>query len=537
MASGSTQSYTAALSTGTLGTQVETFSLNAGDDHTLTGASSPTNLSTSVALTVLGHAAPSLSVGSGNNQTVIVGATGISLNLSNGTSGQTRLASLDVNSLGTGVSGATGGALVASGSSQSYTATLSAGTFGPQTQTFSLNVGDDHTLPGASAPTNLSTTASLTVLDHSNASLSSTATQATQTINFGNVLKGATIPSQNFTIYNLAANTTAAYTANLKLTGLSTSGDAALTTNLASFNALAAGSGTTCTATLNTGNYTTTGIKTITLAASQLVDDSTLPGAGGNNNGAITVTLQGTVGNATADASNSPTSFGTALTAPVAQNASYANLESKVATTTGSGGEGMVGTTATILAGTASKSSTVSMAWRTATSNPQTGVQEGFVSDVLSLTGMGIVDTQTKDGSVHTDAFVLQMTYDPLGVESRKGLSELAAAQAGLIQMDYLDEGLDGIAGTADDQWESAVLGNFGSNNDRFVGVGAWTGDGTLGDWGVNVQTHTVWAVLDHNSEFAVVPEPSILALLAVGALGLAGYAWRKRRRDAAQMG
>ena len=102
------------------------------------------------------------------------------------------------------------------------------------------------------------------------------------------------------------------------------------------------------------------------MSASQLADDSSLPGAGNNNNGAITVTLQGNVGNATADASNSPTSFGTPLTAPVAQNASYANLESTVTATTGSGGQSMVGSTATILAGTASVSATVSMAWRTA---------------------------------------------------------------------------------------------------------------------------------------------------------------------------
>ena len=62
------------------------------------------------------------------------------------------------------------------------------------------------------------------------------------------------------------------------------------------------------------------------------------------------------------------------------------------------------------------------------------------------------------------------------------------------------------------------MLGNFGSSNDHFVGVGPWNGDMTLGDWGVNTSNHTVWAVLDHNSEFAVTPEPSTLALLAAGA-------------------
>ena len=138
VASGSTQSYTAALSTGTLGTKSEIFSLNVGDDHTLAGASSPSNLSTTATLTVLGHTIPSLTVSSSNNQTVIVGATGITagLSLSNGTLNQSGLASLDVNLLGTGISGSTGYKLVASGSSQSYTASLSTGTLGTQVETF-----------------------------------------------------------------------------------------------------------------------------------------------------------------------------------------------------------------------------------------------------------------------------------------------------------------------------------------------------------------------------------------------------------------
>ena len=171
---GSTQAYMASLSTSTLGPQIQTFLLNVGDDQTLAGASPPANISTTATLTVLGHAGPSLSVVGGNNQTVIVGATGINagLNLSNGTAGQAGLAALDVNSPRGGVSGLTGGALVPSGSAQSYTASLNTGTLGPQTQTFSLNVGDDHTLPGASAPANLSTTATLTVLGHAAPNLS-----------------------------------------------------------------------------------------------------------------------------------------------------------------------------------------------------------------------------------------------------------------------------------------------------------------------------------------------------------------------------
>ena len=277
VASGCTQSYSGSLNLNTniVGVQTQTFSLNAGDDHTLSGALPPTAPSTTATLTVLGHAAPSLSVSGGNNQTIIVGTT-VGLNLSNGTQGQSDLASLDVNSLGNGVTGPTGGALVASGSTQLYTASLNTGTFGPQTQIYSLNVGDDHTLPGASAPTDLSTTASLTIFDHSNASLSSTASQTTQALSFGNVLRGASVPSQSFTIYNLAANTSAAYTANMKLTGSTTSGDPAMMTNLSTFNGLTPGNGNTFTASLNTSNYTTSGTSTITMSASQLADDEHL---------------------------------------------------------------------------------------------------------------------------------------------------------------------------------------------------------------------------------------------------------------------
>jgi fibronectin-binding autotransporter adhesin len=477
------------------------------------GATPSLTASQSASVTILGHSLPAWKVASGNNQMVIIGASGVTagITLSDGTANQTGLAALDVNALGGGVSGPMGGKIVASGSSQFYTATLSTGTFGTQIGTFSLNTGDDHTLPGAAAAANVSANVSFTVLDHSNASLSSSATQTTVAIDFGNFLKGAAPPaSQSYTIYNLAANTSAFYTSSLKLTGFTSSGDAALSTTLLPFAGLAAGGFVTYTTALNTANYTTTGINTITMSAAQLADANSFPGAGGNNNGAMTVTLVGNVGNAIADASGSPTTFGPALTAQVASSGSYANLSSTVNSTTGSGGGGAHGTTATILAGTnaTANAQTVSMQWRTrASSDP------GMASDILDLGGMSL------SGSGQADVFALEMSYD--AGQFGDANEQMLAAKDGQISLDWLDP--------ATGLWENAIDGDFGTNVGTFH-LGAWPqGDLTLGDWGVDTTDHTVWAVIDHNSTFAVLPEPSTFVLLAACMLGLTGWVWRER--------
>ena len=75
--------------------QTQSFSLNAGDVQALPGHNSLGTLSQTFTLSVLGHSSPTLSIVSGNNQTVIAGASvSASLTLSN--SG-TNLSPLDVN--------------------------------------------------------------------------------------------------------------------------------------------------------------------------------------------------------------------------------------------------------------------------------------------------------------------------------------------------------------------------------------------------------------------------------------------------------
>lgn len=70
----------------------------------------------------------------------------------------------------------------------------------------------------------------------------------------------------------------------------------------------------------------------------------------------------------------------------------------------------------------------------------------------------------------------------------------------------YLDNG----------NWVNAVDGNTGGTP-NFV-LGAWNSSYTLGTYGVDTTNNTTWAVLNHNSDFAVIPEPSTWLLLGFGA-------------------
>ena len=69
-------------------------------------------------------------------------------------------------------------------------------------------------------------------------------------------------------------------------------------------------------------------------------------------------------------------------------------------------------------------------------------------------------------------------------------------------------------------QWVNAIDGNTGGTPTKVLG--AYDASYGLGTWGVDSTNHVVWAVVNHNSEFAVVvPEPAALALFALGGLAL----------------
>lgn len=115
-----------------------------------------------------------------------------------------------------------------------------------------------------------------------------------------------------------------------------------------------------------------------------------------------------------------------------------------------------------------------------------------FSSDILRFSGTG------------TNTFVLQLSYDP---------TNLTLAQEQAISLNWYNP--------ASNAWMNAVLGNLGGSATRILG--AWNSSYGLGTYGVDTAANTAWAVLNHNSEFAVIPipEPGLLQLAALGLLGL----------------
>jgi autotransporter-associated beta strand protein len=255
----------------------------------------------------------------------------------------------------------------------------------------------------------------------------------------------------------------------------------------------------------------------------------------------VAVAYSLSVGEATADRSNSRNSFGAPLSAIVsAHSGTYAGLESKVVGVAGSGGGPGLGTVVRILNGGNSTGSdaTVLMRWRTrtlgetATSEGGTpglpaaplppwmrdisGGHTGLLSDIVDISGMAGTGTPGQ-----TDLFVLQMDYT--GALFYYAGQEDSLRRDGRIFLGYLN---------SEGQWVNAVEGNIGANTTApsLLNVdGPFGGTLVLGSWGVDTGNHTAWAVLDHNSQFAVLPEPATAALMLAGAA--AGMFLRRRKR------
>jgi len=152
---------------------------------------------------------------------------------------------------------------------------------------------------------------------------------------------------------------------------------------------------------------------------------------------------------------------------------------------------------AEILAASGSALPTLSSSWAA-------GAGEMFRSEILSLSGTGAGNT-----------FVLQMGYDATGLS--------------LVEEEALTLGWFDPSSSA---WVLAVDGNQSGSIGTEALLRAWQAGDALGTYGVDTVNKVAWAVLDHNSQFAViaVPEPGGMVLLGA-ALAAAAAAWRANRR------
>ncbi len=174
-----------------------------------------------------------------------------------------------------------------------------------------------------------------------------------------------------------------------------------------------------------------------------------------------------------------------------------------------------VGTTATLLDGKAGTGNTggtsdgadhtVNMAFSDVGAHAN---NVNKLSDVLTLTG------------TNTDKFVLQLTYTGTPAQGTPFLAYYSATYGGYV---------------------NAIAGNSAGNTTPFGGtnygeiLGAYdpASEFILGDYGFDSVNHTAWAVLDHNSDYEVIPESSTWASLAAGLGTLMVWQRGRRRRTA----
>jgi hypothetical protein len=181
-----------------------------------------------------------------------------------------------------------------------------------------------------------------------------------------------------------------------------------------------------------------------------------------------------------------------------------------------------------------------------------------LVGGVMRLHGMGIQEA-ASDGRVKTNPFALEGTYTQADFDATYSLSELEELINGCLFLGWLNTAIDGNHDDISDgdRWVHAVQGNFDNMPDNpnrhdmygrignpFIGsldeylegtttsipgLSKASGEMRVGDHGGSGASNTVWAILDHNSDFSVVPEPSTYALF-VGIICLATLVVHRRK-------
>jgi hypothetical protein len=189
---------------------------------------------------------------------------------------------------------------------------------------------------------------------------------------------------------------------------------------------------------------------------------------------------------------------------PVASGSTYAGIISTSPLSSGNG------TVATVLGGTATSSTSVSISFQPA-GNFAASSGGPLVSDIVNFQGTG------------TNTFVLQIDYNEAALAAGENEQDIFLA--------WLNPGTD--------TWENAVLGNTGNSvPNQIIGAYNPATDFVLGDYGVDPVDGRVWAVVNHNSAFgaaavgtASVPEPGTWGMVGLGVAGIAVGRRRSRKR------
>ncbi len=193
-----------------------------------------------------------------------------------------------------------------------------------------------------------------------------------------------------------------------------------------------------------------------------------------------------------------------------------------------------------------------------------------LISDVVALFGMATGATAaTQTTPVQTDPFVFQMAFNPATLKAEGATNADMATHGNLYLASFMQ-----LTGQGQATWQNAITGDFafaGSTtttyNGQLINIGSSTlasmpnginrpfigtfaqweaqfdSDGSnlqnfVGVWGVEPDTlgsndYNAWAIINHNSIFAVVPEPSAIVLAAFGLIGCV-IVVRRRKNQAA---
>jgi len=142
---------------------------------------------------------------------------------------------------------------------------------------------------------------------------------------------------------------------------------------------------------------------------------------------------------------------------------------------------------------------------------------EATFSDVVSLT------------NTHGQVKLLQMTYDPMLLGEIAEADLFLGWKSGGTWVNAIDGniGNNWLVGSEGSVGGSALVNQTGS----FTSLGVAPTSEYLGSWGRDTESNTVWAVVNHNSQFSViaVPEPGGMAILGGAVAAAVMAAWRRR--------